>query len=125
MKGQRDETTRTKNIYTRVLEVMDKEQPYLDPALTLNKLARIVGTNRSTLSMVLNSQTKQHFCKWLATYRVNHAIRLMELHPDKILTELYTLSGFSSRTSFFRQYREMTGKSPREHETDTRSAYEK
>lgn len=103
-----------KLLYIRVQEVMEKEQPYLDPGLTLNKLARIVGTNRTNLSLVLNSLAKQNFCKWIATYRVGHLIRQIELHPDKSPTELYPLSGFTSRTSFFRQFKEVTGKSPRE-----------
>lgn len=102
-------------LYNRVLEVMDQKRPYLDTELTLSKLARIVGTNRTDLSRTLNNQTKVNFSKWLSAYRVNHIIRQIKEHPEKCLEELYPASGFTSRTSFFRQFRQVTGKSPREH----------
>lgn len=113
MKEQLNKTTTMKRLYTRVQKIMEKEQSFLDPKLTLNKLARIVGTNRTDLSHVLNSCTQQNFSKWISTYRVNHITREIELHPEKSLIELYPKSGFSSRTSFFRQFRIVTGKSPR------------
>lgn len=114
MKEQLDETIAINRLYIRVQEVMEKQQPFLDPELTISKLARIVGTNRTDLSQTLNSQAKLNFSKWLSTYRVNHIIRQIELYPEKSLEELYPHSGFTSRTSFFRQFREITGKSPRE-----------
>ena len=118
MKEQLDETTTMARLYIRIREVMNNEQPFLDPNLTLSKLARIVGTNRTDLSQTLNSQTKANFNKWLSTYRVNHISLQIKAHPEKSLDELFPLSGFSSRTSFFRQFRQVTGKSPREHKEE-------
>lgn len=115
MKERLKEVMTTDYLYNRVLEAMDQKQPYLDTELTLSKLARIVGTNRTDLSQILNNQTKVNFSKWLSVYRVNHIICQIKLHPEKSLEELYPASGFASRTSFFRQFREVTGKSPREY----------
>lgn len=101
-------------LYERVLIVMEKEQPYLDPLLNLKKLVRIIGTNRTLLSTTLNNQSKMNFNSWLATYRVNHLLKALQDNPSKSIDELYPYSGFASRTSFYRQFHHITGLPPRE-----------
>lgn len=109
-----EETTNAQQIalYHRVLAVMQKEKPFLDPAFDLNMLARHVGTNRTMLSTTLNRETGMNFNNWLAEYRVNFLIEQLPLHADKTVNELFPLVGFSSRTSFFRQFRQVTGMTP-------------
>ncbi|WP_304247891.1 helix-turn-helix domain-containing protein [Parabacteroides gordonii] len=102
-------------LFERVLIVMDKEKPYLDPTLTLGKLVRHVGTNRTLLSTTLNSLSKMNFNHWIATYRVSHLLEAIRNDPDKSFDELYPQSGFASRTSFFRQFRQVTGQTPGEY----------
>lgn len=102
-------------LYQRVLIVMDQEQPYLDPQLNLGKLVRIIGTNRTLLSTTINNQSKSNFNTWLASYRVNHLLEALRSNPDKSFKELYSGSGFASRTSFYRQFRLIIGCSPQEY----------
>lgn len=102
-------------LYARVLIIMDEEKPYLDPTLNLGKLVRIVGTNRTHLSTTLNSLSKVNFNHWIATYRVNHLLEAIRNAPGKSIDELYRQSGFASRTSFFRQFRQVTGETPGEY----------
>lgn len=89
---------------------MEKEKPYLNPRLTLRDLALLVGTNRTRLSLTLNNQTGMNFSRWLSTYRVNHLIQQLDTHPELNTRGLYENAGFPSRTSFFRQFKEVTGK---------------
>ena len=102
-------------LYAHILNVMENEKPYLDPGLTLRKLVRLIGTNRTLLSTTLNSQSQMNFNKWLATYRVNHLLETIRCTPDKSIDELYPKSGFTSRTSFYRQFHLVTGLTPREY----------
>lgn len=99
-------------LYLRVLYVMQKEKPFLEPDLDLIRLSRHVGTNRTTLSSVLNKETGMSFSNWLAEYRVNYLIEQLAEQTDKSVSELYPLAGFSSRTTFFRQFRQVTGITP-------------
>ncbi|MEG1586478.1 MAG: helix-turn-helix domain-containing protein [Bacteroidales bacterium] len=101
-------------IYFRLLQVMDKEKPFLDPELDLVGLSRLVGTNRSLLSATLNQQTKMNFSYWLAEYRVNFLIRQTDLYPEKKMDDLASICGFSSRTSFYRQFKLITGLTPKQ-----------
>ena len=47
-------------------------------------------------------------------YRVRYAQKLMKTHPDMSVTEIAEESGFSSRSAFYRNFKEMTGLSPTE-----------
>lgn len=102
-------------LYARALEKMEVQQLYLDPSLDLGKLVKTLGTNRTLLSSTLKSMNGVNFSKWISTYRVNHLIGLLQANPDKDPDDLYRLSGFASRTSFYRQFREVTGKTPKEY----------
>ncbi|MEG1586477.1 MAG: AraC family transcriptional regulator [Bacteroidales bacterium] len=101
-------------IYFRLLQIMDKEKPFLDPNLDLTSLSRLVGTNRSLLSATLNQQSQMNFNSWLAEYRVNFLIQQIELHPEKKMDDLASAAGFSSRTSFYRQFKQVTGLTPKQ-----------
>ena len=100
----------TRRLYARILQIMEKEKPYLDPRLTLPDLALLAGTNRTQLSSTLNRQTGRNFSRWLSSYRVNHLIEELDNHPELDTRDLYEKAGFPSRTSFYRQFKEITGK---------------
>lgn len=101
-----------RRIYHRVLLIMEREHPFLDPNLDLTALARLACTNRSQLSAALNQQTGNNFSTWLAEYRVNYLMERLSLSPNKSMDELYIDAGFPSRTSFYRQFRQITGLTP-------------
>jgi len=94
---------------------MKEQKPFLNPNLDLVTLSRLVGTNRTQLSTILNRQTGMNFSRWLAEYRVHHLLSLVALHPDSDITALASESGFTSRTSFFRQFRQVTGLTPNQY----------
>ena len=104
-------------LFYHVLQVMENKKPFLNPDMDLIALSRSVATNRSTLSAAINSETGMSFSNWLAEYRVNYLLRQLPFHKDKFIDELYPLAGFSSRSSFFRQFRQITGMTPYQYMT--------
>ncbi len=98
--------------YQRILAIMKDQKPFLEPAFDQLTLCRLAGTNRTQLSAALNRMTGMNFSRWLAEYRVNYLLSLSALHPQEELNEFYVMAGFSSRTSFFRQFRQVTGLTP-------------
>ena len=94
---------------------MIEHKPFLNPILDLVTLSRLVGTNRPQLSTTLNRQTGMNFSRWLAEYRVHPLLSLVALRPDSDITALASESGFPSRTSFFRQFRQVTGLTPKQY----------
>lgn len=103
-----------RDLYCRVLLVMERDRSFLDPELNISLLAKMVITNRTHLSTAINRMTGNNFSTWLAEYRVNYAIHLMTDNDSVNLETLYTQAGFGSRTTFFRQFKLLTGLTPKQ-----------
>lgn len=103
-----------RNLYYRVLLVMEKERPFLNPELTISLLAKAAITNRTHLSTAINRMTGTNFSTWLAEYRVNYVIHLMTTSGSDNWDMLYEKAGFGSRTSFYRQFKQITGLTPKQ-----------
>ena len=104
-----------RRIFHQALRVMETDKPFLDPQFDLITLARLVGTNRTQLSTAINRHAQTTFSNWLATYRVNYLIQQINEQPDLYIDELYHTAGFASRTSFYRQFRQATGMTPKQY----------
>lgn len=104
-----------RRIFHRVLRIMENEQPFLDPKFDLIALSRLAGTNRTQLSTAINQQAQTSFSNWLAAYRVNYLIQQIDLQPDCYIDEIYPQAGFASRTTFYRQFRQATGLTPKQY----------
>lgn len=104
----------TTKLFSNLQQIMEERKLYLDPQLNLERLAYLLGTNRTQLSYTINGHSGMNFSRWLATYRVNYLKKELESHPDKSPQDLYHIAGFTSRTSFYRQFKLATGLTPRE-----------
>lgn len=103
-----------RSLYYRVLIVMEKDQPFLNPDLNISTLAKAAITNRTHLSTAINRMAGTNFSTWLAEYRVNYVIHLMTTSGTDNLDMLYEKAGFGSRTSFYRQFKQITGLTPKQ-----------
>lgn len=103
-----------RGLYYRVLLVMENERPFLNPELNMSLLAKAVATNRTYLSTAINRMTGSSFSVWLAEYRVNYVIQQMENGGFDSMDDLYEQAGFGSRTSFYRQFKQITGLTPKQ-----------
>ena len=97
------ENTRQKLLYTRLLQIMEEKQLYTNPDLDKQTVVRELGTNDHYLSDYPN------FNAWLASYRINHALQLIEEDPTLNVESLYLLSGFANHTTFTRHFRNNVG----------------
>ena len=91
---------------------MQDRRPWLDPELTLARLARQMGTAQRALSTTINDVYGQSFSRWLNTYRVEEAKRRMRLEPDRPLVELMLDCGFQTRSHFIKSFKDVTGRTP-------------
>lgn len=94
--------------------VFSKGKIYLNATLTLNDLARELGTNRTYLSNYLNQELHTTFYEYVNQWRVRRAKELLR-ETDLLLEEVALLSGFNSMSSFRRYFSAHTGMSPLEY----------
>lgn len=113
-----DITTQTYiRLYQSARRIMDESSPFTEPGFDLVALARLVGTNRTQLSIAINQQAHISFSNWLAEYRINYLIAQAAERPGIPLDELYPTAGFSQRSTFYRQFRRVTGLTPKQYLT--------
>ncbi len=97
-------------------KVVQDEQLYLDSELTVSSLAEILEIPAYELSRIINLGIGKNFSDFISEYRIMEVTRKMK---DKAFDRLTLLgiaydSGFNSKSTFNRTFREMTGKTPAE-----------
>ena len=96
---------------------MEANQYYQDPELSLSALAEKLSLPPHELSRVINTVFKKGFSDFINEYRVMEAARKMQdpAYDHITLLGIGFESGFNSKTTFNRIFKQMTGKSPTEY----------
>lgn len=92
-----------------------QQELFLKPDLSIDDVAREIGTNIKYLSFFLNNFKKTNFNQYINDLRLDYAIKLMEKHPETTLGNVYIRSGFNTASTFGRVFRDRYGMSPSEY----------
>ena len=102
--------------YDKIMDVfkqhMEKEQGFLNPLLTIEEIARVLNSNRTYVSKLVNLYYGMPFRDYLSKLRLDYAKQLMADEPDASLDYIAVKSGFQSSTQFIRKFREVEGVTP-------------
>lgn len=82
---------------------------FLNPNLTINEVASVVGTNRTYISGFINKYYGQNFCTFVNSFRYNHVLITVRRYPDTSLYELSETCGYGSVDSLKRSILQATG----------------
>ncbi len=99
-----------------LLELIEEKKIYLDPELSLPKLARQLGCSTHELSFLINHGFGKNFYQLINRYRVQESQRLL-LDPQFSHLNILAIgfeSGFNSKTTFNTAFKNQTGMSPAE-----------
>jgi|SRR5579863_783235 len=111
-----DDTIKNKN-FSDLLLLLDQKKSYLDPLLTLNKLARQLSISDKQLSQVINERTGNNFNDFINKYRIEEAQNLIKSNNHQqpnILTIAYEV-GFNSKSTFNAAFKKFTNSTPSEY----------
>jgi len=101
--------------YQAILQLLERDKPWLDPGFSLQDLSTRLATNQKYISQAINMFSETGFSGMMNRYRVNEARRLiLEGKPDTSLHDIALQAGFTNRISFYRQFKDITGISPSE-----------
>lgn len=101
---------------SRLAELMESEEVYLDSELNLVKLAQRMNLNSHQLSYIINSGFEVNFFQYINAYRVEKAKKLL-VDRDMEAYNMVSIgfaSGFNSKTAFNTVFKNMTGQTPSE-----------
>lgn len=109
-------TDEDKHIMLLVEQELTAKYTYRQTGLTIDSLADHLGIRRQSLSRAVNRVMGVNFQQYINGYRIREAVRLITQngHKDLYIDELYERVGFSSRTSFYRVFKQFTDLSPTE-----------
>ena len=98
-------------IAAKVQQAVYSGQLYLDPALTLYKLAEHIGVSAQYLSQTLNQTLQQSFYDYINEARIVAAKQLLQQTDDSALNIAMAV-GFNARSSFYKAFKVSTGLTP-------------
>jgi len=113
--GVKPDSTVDEGLIAQLNTLFEVDKVYLDSDLTLNLLAKKVGTNRATLSHVINQYFHKSFPALLNQYRVNEALRLLtdKESKDYKLEIIGEMCGYRNRQVFHSAFKRETGITPK------------
>jgi AraC-like DNA-binding protein len=100
-------------LFKMILRKIEAKELYKDPNLGIHELARHMKRTRITVSKAINIAGRTNFASLINSFKVNEARRILhEENPEMSMSDIATAAGFSSRTSFNRHFKELTGFTP-------------
>ena len=112
-KGERENKENDEAIL-RIKNYMEREEPYLEPSLSIYDLSQQLSLPLKELSVLINHNLNQHFFDFVNEYRIKKAMEILA-DPSKsdltILEILYEV-GFNSKSSFNTAFKKYTALTP-------------
>ena len=99
-------------VEARLTELMQKEKPYRDPELTLEKLSKMLAVSKYFLSQMLNDNLHTRYHELITEYRINDACELLQNVEHYTLEAVAYEVGFNSKSSFFSAFKRLKGSTP-------------
>ena len=92
----------------------ERQQPWLDPELDLQQVAKACGYTRNQLSYLFNQVLGQSFYRYVNQARLRHVLAAMDAAEVPVKVEEMAFSaGFNSISAFYSCFRQHTGQSPK------------
>lgn len=109
----RQESDRIDELFSKLEEMMSSERLYREANLTRNRVADLLGTNRTYLSQAINEKTGKNFNQYVNSYRIAEALRILS-DPNNMesMKAIAIGTGFGTPNTFFKIFRDETGLTP-------------
>ena len=101
-------------LWERVQVLLDKDQVWRNPDLTLPMMAQYCGTNITYLSNAFKDNAGTGFTTYINQRRIQFVMDSMRENPNLDMQQLCFEAGYRSRTTAWRNFKEITGLTPTE-----------
>lgn len=104
----------SKRIAAKIEKAMQEDKLFLDPDISLTRLARAIAVTPNYLSQTLNETLGQTFFDYINRWRIEAAKPLIAANEKSVL-EVALSVGFNARSSFYKAFKLHTGMTPGEY----------
>lgn len=100
-------------IKEKIIIYFEKENAYLNPDLNMNMVSKALKIPKYQITEVLNTEIGKNFFQFANMYRIEAVKKMLSNSNNKYSIEAIGYEcGFSSKSSFFTVFKNMTGKTP-------------
>lgn len=100
------------DLWARICHIMDQEEAWRDPDLSLSSLSKLCATNVTYLGRIIQQETGKGFKEMVNAKRVESVVNQIKENPDIDVQTAFFNAGFRSRTTAWRNFKDITGMSP-------------
>lgn len=106
------DSERDRAIVEKLDDYVLRQKPYLDPDLTLSRLARKLVIPAKQLSGAINRVAGENVSRYINQHRIEEACR--KLQQGQSVTSAMFESGFNTKSNFNREFQRVKGMSPKQ-----------
>lgn len=119
-KPQNSLSQKTTQHYQYLLELMQKEELYKDPNLSMSTLADRMDLSNGYLSQIINQKEGKNFFEFVNTYRVETVKQILAdpSYAHYSILGIGQEAGFKSKSTFNAVFKKMTGLTPTAYKKD-------
>ncbi|MFT7286231.1 MAG: AraC-like DNA-binding protein [Halieaceae bacterium] len=102
-----------------LVNIMNQDKAYLDPELSLPRLAKQLGCSVNHLSQAINAGHSMSFFDYVNQFRVTAAARMLRQKDCKFpaILDVALSVGFNSTSTFYTAFKKATGETPAKYRT--------
>jgi AraC-like DNA-binding protein len=106
--------SRADEILEEIRNFMEKEKPFLDTKLSLNRFAEMLDISSHNLSEVINTRLGKNFYDFVNSYRVEEVKKLIQKDKESVYSILAHgfEAGFTSKSAYYSAFSKFTGITP-------------
>lgn len=105
---------RMKYLKENLVILMKEQKLYTQADLRISELSKLLGSNRSYVSGIINQQMNTTFADYINSYRIEHAKEmLLDFQKPVTMGEIAEHSGFPSESTFYRVFKQKMEMSPK------------
>jgi AraC-like DNA-binding protein len=116
-----EDVMRDQSIIKKLDKYLSEQRPYLDPDLTLARLARKLVIPAKQLSAAINRTKNENVSRLINRFRIEHACKLMT--DGKNVTTAMFESGFNTKSNFNREFLRIKNMPPSKWQADRNSQF--
>jgi YesN/AraC family two-component response regulator len=108
------DTEKFEELALRITTLMKENKVFLQPDLNLMDLAQMLNTNQKYVYIAFSKVLDTKFSEYVNRLRIDYASHILQENPSLKLNEVAQMSGYSSSATFYRNFKQFLGCSPKE-----------
>lgn len=101
-------------LWEQISFYLESNEKWRDPDLNMTSLSELLESNRTYVGEAFKRNTGMTFIEYITKRRINHVTQTLENNPNTNIQELFNFVGYRQRSTAWRNFQKITGKTPAE-----------